>query len=91
VNPENPISSPQPESFELAEAERFCAEAAALVEPTESRVSQLWLGPLYIKVLLAQSKRAEAAKRLATYQELVAHCQSARFTNEAARLADQIG
>lgn len=72
---------------ELAEAERLCATAEDLVSPTESRVSQLWLGPLYIEVLLAQGKRDQAAAKLATYQELVAECQSPRFKAEAARLA----
>jgi tetratricopeptide (TPR) repeat protein len=86
---------------ELDEAERLCAEAAELVSPSESRVSRLWLGPLYIEVLLAQGKRAkaendnaaaerkysEAAKMVAAYQELVADCQSPRFTAEASRLA----
>ena len=86
---------------ELDKAEQVCAEAADLVSATESRVSRLWLGPLYLEVLLAQSKRAdaendpalaerkysEAAKMLAAYQELVADCQSPRFTAEASRLA----
>jgi len=86
---------------ELDKAEQVCAEAAELVSATESRVSRLWLGPLYLEVLLAQSKRAdaendlalaerkysEAAKMLAAYQELVADCQSPRFTAEASRLA----
>src|SRR5882724_780329 len=95
---------------ELEEAERLCAEAAALVAPTESRVSRLWLGPLYIDVLLAQAqrldseatraepdgeqkrtegkqKRLEAIKLLTEYQELVADCQSPRFSAEAARLS----
>jgi hypothetical protein len=52
-------------------------------------VSQLWLGPLYIEVLLAQNKRAEAQEKLTTYQDLVAGCQSPRFVAEAARLALQ--
>ena len=86
---------------ELNEAERHCAEAAEIVSPTDARLSRLWLGPLYIEVLLAQGKRAEAendnaaaerkyseaAKMVAAYQELVADCQSPRFTAEAARLA----
>ncbi len=86
---------------ELDKAEQVCAEAAELVSATESRVSRLWLGPLYLEVLLAQGKRAdaesdhvvaerkfsEAARMLAAYQELVADCQSPRFTVEAARLA----
>ena len=71
---------------ELDEAERMCRLAEELVAPTESRVSQLWLGPLYIRVLLAQNKRTEAAEKLAAYQELVAECQSPRFSQEAARL-----
>lgn len=72
---------------ELAEAERVCRQAEELVGPTESRVSQLWLGPLYIEVLLAQNKRAEARERLSTYRELVAGCQSPRFSAEVERLA----
>ena len=72
---------------ELDEAERLCAEASDLVLPTESRVSQLWLGPVYMDVLLAQGKRSEVAEKLAAYQNLVADCQSPRFMAEAARLA----
>ena len=89
---------------EFDEAERLCAAAAELVSETESRVSRLWLGPLYMEVLLAAGKRAEAegkpndavAKRdaaaqyLARYRELVADCQSPRFVREAERLADSI-
>ena len=71
---------------ELDDAERFCRQADELVSPTESRVSQLWLGPLYIEVLLAQGKRAAARQRLETYQALVADCQTPRFTAEANRL-----
>ncbi|HKR61027.1 MAG TPA: hypothetical protein VJS64_15010, partial [Pyrinomonadaceae bacterium] len=73
---------------ELDEAERLCKAAAELVEPTESRVSRLWLGPLYVRVLLAQNKREEAAERLTAYKALVAECQSPRFTREAARLSE---
>lgn len=68
------------------------------------RRGSLWLGPLYIETLLAAGLRAEAegkpaeaaakrglaAENLARYQELVAGCQSPRFTREAARLADSI-
>ena len=75
---------------ELDEAERWCRAAEELIEPTESRVSRLWLGPLYIRVLLAQNKRAEAAEKLATYKELVADCQSPRFSQEAVRLAELV-
>ncbi len=75
---------------ELDEAERLCVAATDLVAPTESRVSRLWLGPLYIRVLLAQNKRAEAAEKLADYQALVAQCQSPRFSQEAARLAELV-
>ena len=72
---------------EIDEAEQLCRQAEELVSPTESRVSQLWLGPLYIEVLLAADKRNEAAKKLNAYQALVAECQSPRFTAEATRLA----
>jgi tetratricopeptide (TPR) repeat protein len=72
---------------ELEEAEKVCREADEFVSSTESRVSQLWLGPLYIEVLLAAQKRAEAVKKLTDYKALVAECQSPRFTNESIRLA----
>ena len=75
---------------ELNEAERLCREAAALVDPTESRVSKLWLGPLHMDVLLEQKKLDEAKKLLAAYQELVAQCQSPRFTAEAERLRKEM-
>jgi tetratricopeptide (TPR) repeat protein len=75
---------------ELNEAEAICRQADELVSPTESRVSQLWLGPLYIKVLLARGKRDEANERLARYTILVDQCQSPRFSSEAQRLATLI-
>lgn len=89
---------------ELDEAERLCAATSEFLSKTESRVSQLWLGPLYIDVLLATSQRAKEAgdldvaeaKRhlaiahLARYQALVAKCQSPRFTDEAARLTNLV-
>jgi tetratricopeptide (TPR) repeat protein len=75
---------------EIDEAEQLCREADELISPTESRVSRLWLGPLYIEVLLAGQKRDEAVRRLADYQQLVAACQSPRFTSEAARLATHV-
>jgi tetratricopeptide (TPR) repeat protein len=95
---------PDPSTFspqELDEAERLCSVAYELVSPTESRVSQLWLGPLQIDVLLAQARRAEvdkdsekaltkrnrASELLRDYERLVAVVQSPRFTAEAARLA----
>ncbi len=71
---------------ELEEAEAVCRQADALVAPTESRVSQLWLGPLYIDVLMARDKKAEAKERLAAYRLLVAECQSERFKSEVSRL-----
>jgi len=71
---------------EPAEAEEACRAADALVSPTDSRVSQLWLGPLYIDVLMALGKKEEAAERLERYKVLVAQCQSARFTAEVSRL-----
>ena len=75
---------------ELTEAAEFCRQADELVGPTESRVSQLWLGPLYIDVLRAQEKEDEAAERLRGYQALVAECQSPRFTAEAERLSQRV-
>jgi tetratricopeptide (TPR) repeat protein len=89
---------------EFDETERLCAAASELVSGTESRLSRLWLGPLYIEVLLAAGLRAEAegkpdeaaakrglaAEHLAHYQELVADCQSPRFRREAMRLADSV-
>jgi hypothetical protein len=89
---------------EFDEAERLCAAASELVSGTESRLSRLLLGPLYIETLLAAGLRAEAegkpdeaaakrglaAEHLANYKEIVADCQSPRFTSEAARLAEQI-
>ena len=89
---------------ELNEAEQLCAAATALIEPTESRVSQLWLGPTYLEVLLEQKKLAEsendhdtgeqklalARKLLGDYEELVASCQSPRFKSEAKRFRDVI-
>src|ERR1043165_8307949 len=72
---------------EIEKAEQLCRQAEELVSPTDSRVSRLWLGPLYIEVLLAADKRDEAATRLTAYQALVADCQSPRFTSEATRLS----
>jgi tetratricopeptide (TPR) repeat protein len=71
---------------ELVEAVEVCRKADEFVSPTDSRVSQLWLGPLYIEVLLALGKKDEARQRLSAYQLLVAQCQSPRFTSEANRL-----
>jgi tetratricopeptide (TPR) repeat protein len=85
---------------ELEEAERVFAEAMSIVADTESKVSRLWLGPVYIQTVLALGKRAEAegrseeaksrheeAIRLAErYSEFTAACQSPRFTREAERL-----
>ena len=71
---------------EFEKAEKVCAEAEALVSPTESRISRLWLGPLYIEVLLAQGRREKAREKLIAYEAVVAECQSSRFTAEAGRL-----
>ena len=90
---------------EADEAERLCAEALELVSSTESRVSRLWLGPIYMESLVAvcrkaiadgdtekaNAKRARAEEHLACYQELVAGCQSPLFKTEASRLADLLG
>ena len=72
---------------EFEEAERVCQQAEEFIAPTDSRVSRLWLGPLHIDVLLALTKRDEAARKLVDYQALVAECQTPRFTSEASRLA----
>ena len=75
---------------EIDEAEQLCRQAEELISPTESRVSRLWLGPLYIEVLLAAQKVNEAETKLADYQQLVAECQTPRFTSEATRLAQML-
>ena len=89
---------------ELEEAERICSSASDIVSNTESRVSQLWLGPLYIDVLIAAAKHLknedkadEAATKLKsarelleTYRRLAAECQSRRFKREAARLEQEL-
>jgi eukaryotic-like serine/threonine-protein kinase len=86
---------------ELVEAEALCAAAAALIGPTESRVSKLWLGPLYMDILITVAKQLEAEGKtgeatvkwslaremIGQYQELVEECHSPRFKKEAARLA----
>ena len=87
---------------ELDEASRLCSEAQQLVGESESRVTQLWLGPLHVELLLELATRAESAGELALasekrtgartllqgYQKLVDECQSTRFKSEAARLAN---
>jgi len=78
-------------TLEIEEAARLCQEADELVSATESRVSQLWLGPLHIEVLLAQGKNAAAVQKLAPYRKLVSLCQTPRFTREAERLTDLLG
>ncbi len=50
---------------ELDEAESLCVAASELVSGSESRVSKLWLGPLYIEVFLAASKHAELGAKAA--------------------------
>ena len=85
---------------ELDEAERICAAAMAFLADTQSNVSRLWLGPVYIETVKALSNRFEAEGKLeesrtrreeaATlaerYSNLTASCQSPRFTREAERL-----
>jgi tetratricopeptide (TPR) repeat protein len=70
----------------LDEADRVCREADALIEPTESRVSRLWLAPVLIEVLAAQNKHDEAREKLNAFETLVAECQAPRFISEVARL-----
>jgi hypothetical protein len=62
------------------------------------------LGPLYINVLRASAQRLEQAnksdeaaekwgaarERLSNYRQLVAECQSPRFTREAAHLTQEL-
>ena len=85
---------------ELDEAERLFAEAMSIVADSESKVSRLWLGPVYIETVLALSKQAESqgkpdeakarheeATTLAErYSSFTAACQSPRFSREAERL-----
>lgn len=85
---------------ELDEAERICAAAKAFLAETESMVSRLWLGPVYIETVLALSKRSaaedkpeeararheEAITLAEEYSALTASCQSPRFSREAERL-----
>ena len=89
---------------ELDDAERICVEAAELVQPTESRVSKLWLGPTYLHVLIANASRLRKTGRteegtakltcareyLNEYQQLVNQCQSPWFTGEAARFDQKL-
>jgi tetratricopeptide (TPR) repeat protein len=89
---------------ELDEAERLCAAGNDLVAESESRVSQLWLGPLYLDVLMALAQKLRSEKKedeasaklklahelLDRYQVLVTECQSPHFVREAARLAQEL-
>ena len=86
---------------ELDEAERICAAAMSFLADTESKVSRLWLGPVYIETVMALTKRAEAGGKLEearardeeavtlseAYSALTASCQSPRFSREAERLS----
>ena len=89
---------------ELNEAETLCAAASDIVSRTESRVSQLWLGPLYLYILLAVARKLKlenkpdqaatkinlAKELLGPYQQLVAECQSPNFVREAERLEREL-
>ncbi|HEY6045429.1 MAG TPA: tetratricopeptide repeat protein, partial [Pyrinomonadaceae bacterium] len=89
---------------ELDEAEKLCAAASDIVSVTESRVSQLWLGPLYIEVLIDVAKQLEsehkldeaaaklkfAGELLTRYQQLVGECQTQHFVRMAAQLEQQL-
>jgi hypothetical protein len=89
---------------ELDEAERLCAAAAKLLEETESRICHLWLGPLYLEVVLASATKADreintktavakrqfAAQLISSYQDAVAACDSPRFKREAERLTEMV-
>lgn len=84
---------------ELDLAEKLCSEILELVSSSQSNVIRLWLGPLYMEVLYALSKRAEAGQNLEEasarleearnhlerYSILVATCQSPRWSREVER------
>jgi tetratricopeptide (TPR) repeat protein len=72
---------------EIEEAERLCEKATELVGDSESRVSRLWLGPVFLEMLIGSGKLEQAKQYLRGYQELVGECQSPRFTSEANRFA----
>ncbi len=74
---------------ELEEAQRLCTKAWELIEPSESRVSKLWLGPLYIEVFLAAAKSAEAAANQAeaTNDTVMAIAQKAEAAATRAKAA----
>ncbi len=88
---------------ELNEGEEICAAALRLLEGKESRVSELWLGPVYLGILFARARQLnskgkdiEAAAKLRVadellfaYQEVVSKCQSPHFVREAARLKQE--
>ncbi len=85
---------------ELAEAEQLCAAAFDFVWGSESRVTQMWIGPLYLNVLIAvahelksqdriddaEAKLTRAKEILTGYRELVSVCQSPHYVREAERL-----
>ena len=89
---------------ELDEAEQLCVGAFDFVWGTESRVTQMWIGPLYMDVLIAaanglksQGKLGEAESKLnrareivCGYRELVGVCQSPHYVREAKRLEDEL-
>lgn len=89
---------------EFDEAERLCSEGLEMVSNSDSQTCRLWMGAVYIEVLLAAgsraqaegktdqaaAKRARAAEFLTGYQQVVAECQSPRFVNLAAELAKAI-
>ncbi|HEX5703247.1 MAG TPA: protein kinase [Pyrinomonadaceae bacterium] len=89
---------------ELPEAEQMCAAVNELIRATESRVRQLWLGPLYLDVLIANADRhtqegrnEDAAAKLThardylqEYQRLVGECQSPQFKKKAERFAEKL-
>ncbi len=89
---------------ELIEAEQLCAAAYDFVWGTESRVTQMWIGPLYTDVLIAvahdlksHEKDGEATEKLNRareivhgYRELVSVCQSPHYVREAERLEREL-
>jgi tetratricopeptide (TPR) repeat protein len=77
---------------ELAEAESLCDAASELVSESESRVSKLWLGPLYIEVHLASSKQAEltAKQAEAVNDSVTAIAKGAEAATKRAKAAEHL-
>ena len=73
------------------EAVKLFEEVLALTEPTDARVSRLWIGPAHVETLLALGRRDEARARFDAYAAMVAQCQSPHFAREVERLRAVLG